>query len=234
MAIFSSGYGKRDSVWLSRFFCFTGKIEGDGHGGYCFFLIILVTSIWAAVDASNLQAYKYKGHNGAFGTFFACLLFWIVCFPYYLVKRKSLLNQTAELKPYYAAMSDENAKKEKLMAMGGEVEEPIFTLEGVQDIIALYANKITITPKGIIGLLNKGLKGTKTIPISSISAIQIKLAGSVLNGYIQFTIPGGKESTKGLFGAVSDENTFVFLKKDNESAQGIKNYIENRILGESK
>jgi hypothetical protein len=78
-----------------------------------------------------------------------------------------------------------------------------------------------------MGFLSKGLKGTKTIPFRSITAIQFKKAGFT-SGYLQFTIPGGMESRGGLFEAASDENTFMFGNSgnNNELASEIKNYIE--------
>ena len=72
-----------------------------------------------------------------------------------------------------------------------------------------------------------GVKGTKSIPFSSITAIQFKKSG-LARGYLQFTIPGGNESRRGLTDAASDENTFMFAG-NNELALEIKNYIETRI-----
>jgi len=106
----------------------------------------------------------------------------------------------------------------------------IHTMKGVQDQLEVFEDKVTITPKGILGFMNKGLKGTKTIPFSSISAIQFKEAGAVLSGYLQFTIPGGNESKGGVFSAASDENTFMFAeKKNNALAIQIKEYIETKV-----
>ena len=106
----------------------------------------------------------------------------------------------------------------------------IHTMKGVQDQLEVFEDKVTITPKGILGFMNKGLKGTKTIPFSSISAIQFKEAGAVFSGYLQFTIPGGNESKGGVFTAASDENTFMFAeKKNNALAIQIKEYIETKV-----
>ena len=106
----------------------------------------------------------------------------------------------------------------------------IHTMKGVQDQLEVFEDKVTITPKGILGFMNKGLKGTKTIPFSSISAIQLKEAGAVFSGYLQFTIPGGNESKGGVFSAASDENTFMFAeKKNNALAIQIKEYIETKV-----
>ncbi|MEW5871452.1 MAG: tetratricopeptide repeat protein [Chloroflexota bacterium] len=69
----------------------------------------------------------------------------------------------------------------------------IYTMRGVQDLLEVYEDKVAITPKGVLGFLNKGLKGTKMIPFISITAIQFKKPG-MTNGYLQFTLSGGNEN----------------------------------------
>lgn len=100
-------------------------------------------------------------------------------------------------------------------------------MKGVMGVLEVYEDKVTITPKGVTGFLAKGLKGTKTIPLFSISAIQFKKSG-ITSGYLQFTVPGGNESKAGLTAAPYDENSFIFRGK-NEKALEIKEYIEERI-----
>jgi hypothetical protein len=57
-----------------------------------FWLVVLATSIWVAIDSSGLGA-RAGILGGGFsdmgpgGWFFACLLFWIVGFPMYLATR---------------------------------------------------------------------------------------------------------------------------------------------------
>jgi hypothetical protein len=107
----------------------------------------------------------------------------------------------------------------------------VYTMKGVSELLEVYEDKLTITPKGVLGFMVKGLKGTKMIPFASISGIQFKKAGAVFSGYIQFTIPGGNESKGGVFAAASDENTFMFAeKKNNQLAIQIKEYIETAVL----
>lgn len=106
----------------------------------------------------------------------------------------------------------------------------IYTMKGVQDTLEVFKDKITIKPKGVLGMLNKGMKGTKEIPFRSITAVQFKEAGTVWSGYIQFTIPGGNESKGGIFAATKDENTFMFAhKKNNALATEIKEFIDGEI-----
>jgi hypothetical protein len=103
-------------------------------------------------------------------------------------------------------------------------------MKGVQDMLIVYDDKLTITPKGLLGFFNKGLKGTKTIPYSSIQAIQFKESGVFVSGYLQFTIPGGNESKGGVLAAASDENSFMFAgTKNNAEARQIKEFVEQAV-----
>lgn len=107
--------------------------------------------------------------------------------------------------------------------------EPVFELRGLQDLLQVYEDRLTITPKGVLGFLNKGLKGTKEIPFRSIVAVQMREGGSFVNGYLQFTISGGNESRGGVIGATRDENTLMFAKKSNVEAAEIKSYINGKV-----
>jgi hypothetical protein len=110
-----------------------------------------------------------------------------------------------------------------------KINDPLrYKMDEIDGSLSVYDDYLTITPKGILGLLNKGLKGTKTIPFHSITAIQFKQAG-LTKGYLQFTIPGGNESRGGVLDAVTDENTFLFDGSGNYHAETIKKYIETRM-----
>jgi len=106
----------------------------------------------------------------------------------------------------------------------------VHIMKGVQDILEVFEDRVTITPKGVLGFLNKGIKGTKEIPFASVVAVQFKEAGAIFSGYLQFTIPGGNESRGGIFAATQDENTFMFAQaKNNAQAKEIKEYIDGSI-----
>jgi len=112
----------------------------------------------------------------------------------------------------------------------------VYTMKGLGETLDVYMDKLTITPKGLTGFMYKPFKGSKTIMFYSLSAIQFKKAGWFANGYLQFTVPGGLESRKGVRDAKTDENTFmfsIFSGVANELATEIKDYIEKRI-GELK
>lgn len=98
--------------------------------------------------------------------------------------------------------------------------------KGVFDRLELLDDCVVITRTPVVGFVLFGLVGAKRIPYFSISAIQFKRSGA-LSGYIQFTIPGGVESTKGLWKASQDENTVVFT--NNEVFEKARDFIENKI-----
>jgi len=92
-----------------------------------------------------------------------------------------------------------------------------------------------IIKRGVKGFLLGGgmLRGDKTIPYSSIVAIQLKKAGLVA-GYLQLTLKGGSEAKSGLFQSTTDENTINFHSGKNKIFEEAKRLIEKRInLGET-
>lgn len=42
----------------------------------------------------------------------------------------------------------------------------IHTMQGVQDLLEVFSDKVQLTPNGVLGFLNKGFKGTKIIPFT--------------------------------------------------------------------
>lgn len=55
-----------------------------------------------------------------------------------------------------------------------------------------------------MGFLLQGLKGKKDIYFHNITSIQIKKQGLTV-GYLQFSLPGGNESKRGVFASANDE-----------------------------
>lgn len=92
---------------------------------------------------------------------------------------------------------------------------------------------INITRKGVLNAVNIGLTGGKTIPFSSITAVQLKKAG-LTNGYIQFSILGGNEQKGGVIAATKDENTIMYSKKYEPIAIELKNIVENHIYSSTE
>ncbi len=99
-----------------------------------------------------------------------------------------------------------------------------------------YNGTLILTPTGVIikrglkGFLLGGgmLRGDKTIPYSSIIAVQLKKAG-LTAGYIQLTLIGGSEAKGGLFQSYRDENSINFYNWDNKKFEEAKQIIEERM-----
>ncbi len=108
--------------------------------------------------------------------------------------------------------------------------DPVKILKGTNGQLEVYSDKVIIKRKGLVSKLCHGLfKGDKTIYIHQITGIQVKPGGLLVSGYIQFTVPGGIESKKGLSDATQDENTVMFTNDKNKLVNEIKEYIEKAI-----
>lgn len=131
----------------------------------------------------------------------------------------------------YAELSKEERQKQKEAESGLLVK-----LDGANGIVELYANRIVIRRKGFRGVLGHGFfKGDKEIILKSITGVQVKKAGLVVLGYIQFSMMGGNEGRRGLTEATQDENTVTFDSSQNKIAEEVKNKVfELQQQAESK
>lgn len=93
---------------------------------------------------------------------------------------------------------------------------------------------VTISRKGGLARLTVG-KGSKAIPVQHITAVQMKQATSLVNGFIQFSIPGGNERRSGFgtqtAGAVADENSVLFRKSQMADFERLRDAVQDRISG---
>lgn len=76
-------------------------------------------------------------------------------------------------------------------------------------------------------------KGTKRIHVSQIASVQIKPAGVLVNGFIQFATAGGNER-RSAFGrqtyeAGTDENSVVFRRGQREEFENLAKAVEYEI-----
>ncbi len=59
--------------------------------GTLILIAVIGTSIWVLYDAKTIGVQKGQiqglASMGPWGWFFGCLLLWIICFPFYLIKR---------------------------------------------------------------------------------------------------------------------------------------------------
>jgi hypothetical protein len=101
-------------------------------------------------------------------------------------------------------------------------------VKGYNGQISFDGKAVSISRKGALGFLTQGLKGTKEIPVRAISSIQLKKAGMVANGYIQFATGAG-ESKGGINAAVTDENTVIFTLFSNNEFEELRSLVTEAL-----
>lgn len=99
--------------------------------------------------------------------------------------------------------------------------------------VVLKENTISITSKGALNAINKGLVGTKRICLDNVTAVQYKEPG-LTTGYLQIVLIGSQEVKGGVSKAVKDENSILFNKKEKNEILEIKDYIESYIYNKNK
>jgi hypothetical protein len=108
----------------------------------------------------------------------------------------------------------------------------VMEVKGHTGTVRFDGETVTILRKGGLGRLAVG-KGEKHIPLASISAVQFKPAGPVVNGYIQFTVGGGIER-RSAFGrqtaeAGRDENSVVFHYQQRQKFEELRDTIQEAL-----
>ncbi|MHB8100916.1 MAG: DUF4429 domain-containing protein [Methanosarcina sp.] len=106
----------------------------------------------------------------------------------------------------------------------------LMELTGVNDQLEVYDDKVIIRRKNT----KAKFSGDKTIYLNQITGVEFTKAGTILAGYIQFTLPGSVSSKHGIHDAVHNENSVIFNKKYNDVAEEIKTKIEALIENQSK
>jgi hypothetical protein len=79
--------------------------------------------------------------------------------------------------------------------------------------------------KGCGQFFASGLNGERSIPVSTITAIQLKLGGWT-PGYILFSYAGSKPFNGGLLEATHDPDAFIFQKTFNSDVEKFKVAVE--------
>ena len=104
--------------------------------------------------------------------------------------------------------------------------------KGINGTVTFDGAKVAITRTGMLARMTFG-KGEKHIPLTSITAVQLKPAGALTNGFIQFTLPGGaeKNAMKGhrTSSAAEDENSVMFDKKQQPAFEALRDEVEDAI-----
>lgn len=111
-------------------------------------------------------------------------------------------------------------------------EQTEVSAKGHNGTVSFDGDFVTIARKGGLARMTIG-KGDKRIPVHSITAVQWKPPGAVMNGFIAFTLGGGNEG-KSRFGsqtidATKDENAVIVTKKQADDFLRLRNAIEAAI-----
>jgi hypothetical protein len=104
--------------------------------------------------------------------------------------------------------------------------------KGHSGTVTFDGQSVIITRESFLARATVG-KGRKSIPLDSITAVQWKAAGALVNGYIQFTIPGGNEGRSRMGSATidagRDENAVVFTRKQMPDFEALRTAVEQAI-----
>ncbi len=99
--------------------------------------------------------------------------------------------------------------------------------------VAFDGDYVHIQRKGFLARATAG-KGDKRIPITSITAVQWKPAGAFVNGFLQFTIPGGTEGRSrpgaSTVDASKDENSVIFTRKQQPAFEALRATVEDAVV----
>lgn len=110
--------------------------------------------------------------------------------------------------------------------------EELIEAKGYNGHVSFDGTFVTITRKGLLGRTSIG-KGEKRIPIGSISAVQWKSPGLMVNGFISFSLAGANEKQSGFgsqtFDAVKDENSVIVRKGKEAPFVALRLAIEEAI-----
>jgi len=104
--------------------------------------------------------------------------------------------------------------------------------KGSNGQISVDDDFVTLHRKGMVARMNVG-KGEKRLPLSTIAGVQWKPAGVLVDGFIQFSVPGGNERRSSLggqtAGARQDENSVTFRKNQQADFEAVRVLIESVI-----
>lgn len=103
------------------------------------------------------------------------------------------------------------------------------TAKGWNGSVSFDGQMVTIRRDTLVGRFTMG-RSEKRVPVASLTAVQLRRANVVVNGFIQFSFPGAEERNdtrrRSASGAARDENTVVFLPWHNDRFARVREAIE--------
>ena len=103
----------------------------------------------------------------------------------------------------------------------------------INNELELVDNNIIIRRRGVAHAMAAGLTGERMIPISTLTAIQLKPGAWWSPGFILFSYAGSKPFMGGIIEATQDPDAFIFQKELNDEVSMFKAKVE-KILRDSK
>jgi hypothetical protein len=110
------------------------------------------------------------------------------------------------------------------------------TAKGTNGTVKFDGTFVTIARTGAFARMTIG-KGEKRIPLASITSVQWKPPGAIVNGYIAFSVPGGNEKQSSFGAATSDagkdENAVIVNKKQAAEFLPLREAVEEALAARS-
>ena len=103
----------------------------------------------------------------------------------------------------------------------------------INNELELSGENIIIRRHGVAHAMAAGLTGERMIPISTLTAIQLKLGVWWSPGFILFSYAGSKPFMGGIIEATQDPDAFIFQKELNDEVSAFKAKVE-KIMRDSK
>lgn len=136
------------------------------------------------------------------------------------------------------AEDEQRAKIDKFIGKFGGSPDDVWAVGQMgSGFVRFDGDFVHIQHSGALSRMTVG-KGSKRIPIHSISAIQLKPAGAIMSGYIQFTMGGAVERRaefgRQSFDAASDENSIMFTKTEQPFFERFRDAVEQAIAAQRR
>lgn len=108
------------------------------------------------------------------------------------------------------------------------MEQVLMSAKGITGQLELFDDRVKIKRRtGIYAILTQGFRADKNIPISEISSVVLRRAGT-LNGYIEIVLEG-RAPKEGLLEAALDANAITFKLRHQAAFEDLKAAIEEKM-----
>ncbi len=109
--------------------------------------------------------------------------------------------------------------------------EKIFEVACVNTTLTVYDDCVSIKPKGVLGLMSKGIAGERKIYYADITSVTFQKSSALLSGFMEFYFAGNntKKQGGGLFAGTNNENRVTFYNKYLNEMIKVNDYIQNKI-----